>query len=154
MGSVAGTKVDEKSQVFSVLLADTILITADEPEPLTHAQRDFKHLSYQIDDGAAPAAAPAKKPAAAPKPAGILPPSFPRVALLELTAFILWQWRCQKMTRSRSLSAVKRVQPLRRVQPPKAMRLSGYTAPSCSTALPPPLCAQIWLCLSVGRWRL
>lgn len=54
-------------KVFSVLLADTVLVTQDEPETLTNVHRKYSEVSYDIgdEDEPEPAPQPKKKGAAA-----------------------------------------------------------------------------------------
>eukprot|EP00455_Lapot_gusevi_P020974 TRINITY_DN2209_c0_g1_i1.p1 TRINITY_DN2209_c0_g1~~TRINITY_DN2209_c0_g1_i1.p1 ORF type:complete len:1057 (-),score=311.91 TRINITY_DN2209_c0_g1_i1:101-3271(-) len=42
---------DPRAKTYAVLLADTVLVTDDEPEILTHSSRKFSEVSYKISDG-------------------------------------------------------------------------------------------------------
>lgn len=47
----AEKKKNPKTATYSVMLADTILVTEDEPEMLTHCPRAYGDVSYFIDEG-------------------------------------------------------------------------------------------------------
>jgi hypothetical protein len=50
-----GAVADPKAATYAVLLSDTVVITSDgAAEPLTHAPRQYKEVSYQISDDKAP----------------------------------------------------------------------------------------------------